>query len=144
MSPICADKTLTLQIWPAAACCNQCWDEWHSISVPPKDSCATAVRRSSVWSREKEYLRVFSSGGRTLHICTYQTQMLLSFQSIQTFLRIGSIIACIYVTSPGLEVVPWPPCQMSLLYKYPKDNLDFFFLTTRPCRWFSNLVVGIF
>ena len=39
-------------------------------SVFPKDSSATAVRRSSIWSREKEYLRVFSSGGGRTHTCT--------------------------------------------------------------------------
>ena len=59
-------------------------------SVFPKDSSATAVRRSSIWSREKEYLRVFSSGGGRTHTCTehnccFFRHFLRFFRSISSY-----------------------------------------------------------
>ena len=63
-------------------------------SVFPKDSSATAVRRSSIWSREKEYLRVFSSGGGRTHTCTehnFFRHFLRFFLSISSYTLIHDI-----------------------------------------------------
>ena len=63
-------------------------------SVFPKDSSATAVRRSSIWSREKEYLRVFSSGGGRTHTCTehnFFRHFLRFFRSISSYTLIHDI-----------------------------------------------------